>query len=159
MRIGDHTPFTELRRTGLPIGEENDRAEQLFPIFVEQSRLHLWRPGNPIADGRRLLVGVATWSLYDLSLLEVLDLVVKDGWSGVDRIDVFDLDRVERDDFDNYIPGLGKVAGTPVAGLWADGILDGEGFGWRAIKLMSGLFGVPLEWNGGEWRWDVEQDC
>ena len=130
--------FTELRRTGLPIGEENDRAERLFPVLIEQSRLHLWRPGNPIAAGRRLLVGVATWSLYDLSLLEVLDLVVNKGCSGVDRIDVFDLDRVERGDFEDYIPGLGKVVGTPVAALWKDGILGDKGFGWRAIKLISG---------------------
>jgi hypothetical protein len=23
-------------------------------------------------------------------------------------------------------------------------------FGWRAIKLMSGLLGLPLEWKGAE---------
>ncbi len=142
--------FTELRRTGLTIGEENDQAEQLFPILIEQSHLHLWRPGNPIAAGRRLLVGVANWSLYDLSLLEVLDLVVKEGRSGVDRIDVFDLDQMERGDFEDYIPELGKVVVTPVAALWKDGILDDKGCGWRAIRLISGVLGVPLEWKGAE---------
>jgi hypothetical protein len=49
--------FTELRHTGLPIREENDRAEQLLPILIEQNHVHLWRPGNPIASGRRFLVG------------------------------------------------------------------------------------------------------
>ena len=142
--------FTELRRTGLTIGEENDQAERLFPVLIEQSHLHLWRPGNPIAAGRRLLVGVANWSLYDLSLLEVLDLVVKEGRSGVDRIDVFDLDRMERGDFEDYIPELGKVVVTPVAALWKDGILDDRGVGWRAMRLISGLLGVPLEWKGAE---------
>ncbi len=83
------------------------------------------------------MVGVANWSLYDLSLLEVLDLVVKEGRSAVDRIDVFDLDRMERCDFEDYIPELGKVVVTPVAALWKDGILDGKAFGWRAMRLMS----------------------
>ncbi len=142
--------FTELRRTGLPIGEENDRAEQLFPVLIQQSRLHLWRPGDPIAASRRLLVGVATWSLYDLSLLELLDLVLNRGCSAVDRIDVFNSDRVERGDFEEYIPGLGKVVGTPVAALWQDGIIGDKGFGWRAIRLISRLPGVPLEWKGAE---------
>jgi hypothetical protein len=68
----------------------------------------------------------------------------------VDRIDVFDLDRVERGDFEDYIPGLGTVVGTPVAGFWKDGILGDKGFGWRAIKLISGFLGVPLEWKGAE---------
>jgi hypothetical protein len=153
--VRDLMRFTELRRTGLPIGEENDRAERLFPVLIEQSRLHLWRPGDPIAEGRRLLVGVATWSLYDLSLLEVLDLAVKDGRSGVDRIGVFDVDRVERGDFEDYIPGLGKMVVTPVAAIWEGGILVDKRFGWWAIRLISGLLGVSLEWNGAEWRWDV----
>jgi hypothetical protein len=142
--------FTELRRTGLPISEENDRAEQLFLILVQKSHLQLWRPGNPIAAGRRLLVGVVNWSLYDLSLLEFLDGFVKERCAGVDRIDVFNLDRMERGDFEEYIPGLGKVVGTPVAAFWEDGALVNRGFGWRAIRLISGLLGMSLEWKGAE---------
>lgn len=147
--------FTELRQTGLPIHKENDRAERLFPELVERSHLHLWRPGDSIAGGRRLLVGVATWSLYDLSLLELLDRVVKEGCPGMDRIDVFNLDRVELGVLERYIAHLGKVVGTPVAGLWEDGILGETGFGWRAITLISGLLGVKLEWKGAEWYAEV----
>jgi hypothetical protein len=147
--------FTEPRRTGLPVSEENDRAEQLFPVLIQQSHLHLWNPGDLIFGGRRLLVGVATWSLYDLSLLDVLEQAVIEGWCCLDRIDIFKLDRVERGDFERYLPGLGKVLGTPVAGHWEDGVLCDNGFGWQAFRLTSGLLGVPLEWNGAEWRWEV----
>ena len=44
--------FTRLRRTGLAMGEENDRARQLFRVLIEQSHLHVWtgiwtvRPGT-----------------------------------------------------------------------------------------------------------------
>jgi hypothetical protein len=147
--------FTELRQTGLPTSEENERAKALFPRLVQQSRLHLWSPGDPIDRGRRLLVGVATWSLYDLSLLDVLDQVLAEGCSGLDRIDLFDLDEVEQRDFDKYVPGLGKVVGTPVAGHWENAILGDRAFGWQAIQLTSRLVGVSLTWNGAEWRWEV----
>ena len=142
--------FTELRRTGLPLGEEHRRAEQLFPILIERSHLRRWRPGNSIVAGRRLLGGVATWSLNDLSLLELLDDSVKAGCSGVDRIDVFNLDQVERGNFEGYIPELGKLVGTPVGAVWKDGIVGDKGFGWRATNLVSGLLGVRLEWKGAE---------
>jgi hypothetical protein len=147
--------FTELRRTGLSISEENDQAEQLFPVLIQQSHLQSWNPGDPIHGGRRLLVGVATWSLYDLSLLDVLDQVIAEGCSGLDRIDVFDMDQTKQGAFEHYVPGLGKVVRTPVAGLWEDGILGDKGFGWRAIRLISGLLGVSLTWNGVDWKWEV----
>ena len=149
--------FTELRRTGLPISEENERAKTLFPSLIQQSRLNIWSPGDPIYGDGRLLVGVATWSLYDLSLLDVLDQAVIEGWSCLDRIDLFDLDRVEQRDLHRYIPGLGKVVGTPVAGYWEDGILDVKGFGRQAIGLTSGLLGVSLTWNAAESRWDFQR--
>ena len=149
--------FTKLRRTGLPSSEENERAKTLFYILIQQSRLHIWSPGDPIDRGRRLLVGVATWSISDLSLLDVLDQVLTEGCSGLDRIDVFDLDRVEERDFEKYVPGLRKVVGTPVAGYWENGILDVKGFGWQAIRLTSGLVGVSLTWNEAEWRWEARR--
>ncbi len=147
--------FTGLRRTGLPIAEENDRAGRLFPLHVERSRLHLWRPGEPIAGGRRLLIGVATWSLHDLSLLDILDDAMARVGAVVDRIDVFDLDRLEQGDFEDYIPDLGRVVGTPLAGYWEDRIVGEKGFGWRAMAIILDLFDFTLKWNGPGSRFDV----
>jgi len=79
----------------------------------------------------------------------------KEGCFGVDWIDVFNLDQVERGRLESYIPDLGNVIGTPVAGLWKDGILGETGFGWRAITLISGLLGMKLEWYGAEWYAEV----
>ncbi len=103
------------------------------------------------------MVGVATWSLYDLSLLDALDQFVTEEYCRVDRIDVFNLDRLERGDFEQYLPGLGKVLGTPVAGHWENGILGDKGFGWQAIRLVSDLIRVSLGWNGAESRWLVSR--
>jgi hypothetical protein len=77
--------FTSLRRTGLPIAEENDTAVRLFPQIVRNSRLTLWKPGDAVVAGRRLLVGVANWSLYDLSLLDVISDAIREGHSPLDR--------------------------------------------------------------------------
>jgi hypothetical protein len=65
----------------------------------------------------------------------VLDRAVSEGYSGVDWIDVLDLDRVERDHLDRDIPDRGEVAGTPVAGFRIDGILGERGFGWKAVTF------------------------
>ncbi len=80
---------------------------------------------------------------------------LQEGCFGVDRIDVFNLDKVVQDSLESYIPDLGNVIGTPEAGLWKDGILDEKGFGWRAITLISGWLGMKLEWNGAEWYAEV----
>jgi hypothetical protein len=149
--------FAELRQTGLPIGEENDRADRLFPLLIGQSHLHIWRPGDSISCGRRLLVGIVKWSLYDLSLLDVLEQSLSKQQSRLGQIDVFDLDQVGQSDLDSYIQNMGRVVVTPVAGIWKDGVLYETGFGWRVPPLISGLLDVKLEWNHSEWRWDVQR--
>jgi hypothetical protein len=143
--------FTGLRRTDLTVAEENDRAERLFPILVGESRLHLWNPGDSVAPGRRLLVGAVTWSIYDLSLLDVLDDALAMGGGAVSRVDVFDLDRAGRDALEVDIPGLGNIATPPVAGLWEDGVLREKGWGWGAISLISAVFGIRLAWKDSGW--------
>src|SRR5215471_5072327 len=61
-----------------------------FPNRVAQSRLHLWRPTDPIvARGTRLFVGIATWSGFDLRLLDILDQALQEGTILDDHIDVF----------------------------------------------------------------------
>jgi hypothetical protein len=68
---------------------------------------------------------------------------------------VFESDRVERGNFERYLPGLGKVVATPIAGHWTDGILGDRGFGSRALRLVADFLDVSLQWNAAEWRFDV----
>lgn len=71
------------------------------------------------------------------------------------RVDIFDLDEaVTVGCVDDYIPGLRKVASTPVAGLWENSVLVKHASGWQANALVADLFGLTLAWNksGGMWN-------
>ena len=60
-------------KAGTTVEEAQLAARTAFPECVESSEIHLWRPGQRIAAiGRRILIGVATYSVYDLKLLDVL---------------------------------------------------------------------------------------
>src|ERR1700730_9282171 len=48
-------------------------ADAEFRNLIARSPFRVWQPGDPIsADGVRLLLGVATWSGYDMRLLDVI---------------------------------------------------------------------------------------
>ena len=81
----------------------------------------VWTPGESFpTTGARVLVGIATWSLYDLDLLDALD----SRSFGDDTVHVFDMDSCKTmSDFENYIPGIGNVFQPPVVGYWQDGRL------------------------------------
>lgn len=118
-----------------------DRRRELFPGFVERSpRLHLWSPGNPIVDaGPRLLIGVATWSGYDLN---TLDLIEELPASPV-HVDVFDLDECRSPEaVGKYIPGMALETSTPVVGLWIDGVLKESASGTDGRQLIARVCGI-----------------
>src|SRR4051812_38315743 len=99
-----------------------DRRSELLPALVERSRkLHIWEPGQPTSThGPRLLIGVATWSGYDLNLLDL----VEEAFHAPVRIDVFDTDKCRSmDDLNAYIPGFEIGHQPPYVGLWQDGTL------------------------------------
>jgi hypothetical protein len=121
-----------------------DRRPDLFPGFVERSpRLHLWSPGDPIADtGPRLLIGVATWSGYDLNLLDVIE----EAPAGPVHVDVFDVDSIHSaEDLFRFVPGLAVATTTPFVGLWQDGKLQQAASGKAARDLVVRVLHLPAE--------------
>ena len=74
-------------------------------------------PGDPVPGvGRFLLIGVATWSGYDMKLLDAL----RADAGGPDVIGVFDTAECQSDDdFEPRVPGIGT--GVPDARRWAVG--------------------------------------
>jgi hypothetical protein len=54
-----------------------------------------------------------------------------------ERIEVFDTDDI-RDQklLDQYVPGIGKVVGLPVVGIWENGILIQKASGALALNLL-----------------------
>jgi hypothetical protein len=123
-------------RAPWPPDEQAD-AERRFPDTVARSHLRLWSPGQAIpARGKRLLVGVATYSPSDLRLLGQIDEAVSRGTVPV-QVEVFSTRLCPaHEDLDRYIPGIGKVFQTPVVGLWEDGVLRDRAWGKAGRDLI-----------------------
>lgn len=118
-------------------------VDDWFAVSVLRSPLHLWRPGEPVEQrGVRLLLGVATWSGYDMRLLDVVEEALVRDSSTAPTVDVFNTQDCQRPGaFRRYIPGLRKVFQMPVAGIWREGALDWSGQGYEAREQVARMFG------------------
>jgi hypothetical protein len=103
--------------------------------------LRHWKPGQPIGDRpKRLLIGVATYSYHDLRLLNLVDEALTRSENSALQVDVFDTgDCQSHEDFEKYIPGIGKVYQTPVAGLWENWVLRAKAWGKPARDLVAAV--------------------
>jgi hypothetical protein len=111
---------------------------------VQQSAL-TWFPDAPefCGVGRRLVLGVVLWSIYDLRLLAAVGDVVARGVCSDLQIAVFDADEVlSFQEFQQMFPGIGEVFHMPVAGYWEDGQLKEAASGYAARELIGRLLGV-----------------
>ena len=89
------------------------------------------------ADGERVLVGIATWSVYDLQLLDQLHATLAGG-NRLTIIDIFDVDACNSfDDFERYVPDIGRVLRTPVVGVWRNGAKISSAWGAAGRKLLA----------------------
>lgn len=120
-------------------------ADQQFPAVVAASPFHLWRPDDPIIfkDNVRTLIGVATWSGYDMRLLDVIAEAVHRKPVDPPVVDVFNTaDCQHTEDFARYLPGLDEVSQTPVVGFfWQEEQFSTLYQGHAARKTMAQLFG------------------
>src|SRR5262245_8726277 len=82
-------------------------ADRRFPDVVQASPLRLWRPGDPIPRKEmRLLLGVATWSGYDMRLLDIISEAMRRDPVDGPIVELFNAaDCKAPDDFQKYIPG------------------------------------------------------
>ena len=89
-----------------------------------------------VSDRDRILIGVASWSRYDLELLDRLHAHVRDCVHPA--IDVFDVDECHNfEDFERYVPGIGRVFSTPVVGVWRNGVLVSSAWGFKGRQLLA----------------------
>jgi hypothetical protein len=96
---------------------------------AEAAGLKRWRKGQSIATiGRRLLIGLASYSGYDLELAQDIANMVPSDKQGM-TVEFFNiLDVQDPADFDNYIPAMQsptpvRFVSTPAVGLWENGVL------------------------------------
>jgi hypothetical protein len=119
--------------------QQRDAKEQLAAL-LQESRFHPWQPGEPIINrGRRILLGVASYSVADLALLDTLNEALEQGSIGP-RLDVFNvLECRSIHDFEKYVPGLGKPFQTPVVGYWEEGLLKEKAWGKAGRDLLANV--------------------
>jgi hypothetical protein len=117
--------------------------DRLFPATVAESRLHLWNPGDPVAHlGTRILIGVATWSGYDMRLLDVIDEALEKTNGNTPLVEVFNAGSLtSQEAFQDYIPGIGEVVQVPVVGIWHDGRIVERASGYAARDLVARMSG------------------
>jgi hypothetical protein len=124
--------------------QQRDAGVKLAELFRE-SWLHPWKPGDPIENRvPRILLGVASYSVADLALLDMVDEAHGHA-SAWPRIDVFDVVECRSmEDFEKYVPGIGKVFQTPVVGLWEEGVLKEKAWGKAGRDLLSKVLNLTL---------------
>jgi len=125
------------------LGLSQKNLDARFPSVVSTSPFRLWSPGNPIpAKGKRLLIGVATWSAYDMKLLDAVSQALQRPVLDL-TVEVFNVaDCSSPEAFDQYVPGIGRVFQTPVVGLWSDGNLVDKATGRAGRELVAGVSGL-----------------
>jgi hypothetical protein len=125
-------------------GEQQAAVEREFPAVVAGSPLLWCSPGSPPpSKGKRLVIGAGTYSAEDMKLLDLVR--ARAAQSSEPRVEVFStLACKSHEDFDKYVPGIGRVYQTPVAGLWVDGVLQEAATGAKARALIARACGFDL---------------
>lgn len=116
-----------------------DRRRELFPGFVERSPKLRLRTGQAIpASGAWLLIGVVTWSGYDMNLLDLIEEAPDNGV----RVEVFDVDSVTtQEELSRLVPGI-PLLQTPFVGYWLDGKMVESASGFAARELVGRVCGL-----------------
>ena len=151
------TRFQELLKPDLDAtpGEDQRRASLLLPDIVGESHLLCWTIGSAMpASGTLILVLVATYSHYDLAMLDILDEEVSRRPPGdLSRsvtVHVADLQRYETaGQLAKDIPVIdGAILQTPVTAVWEDGAWRRSASGKPARDLVASTLGLsPDEFN------------
>lgn len=123
--------------------ETQRRASQLLPERVKASPFDWWpTDAIPNGTGDHLLVGVAVWSVYDLTMLDLLEAAVRNGQGAGVPVGVFNVDQLAAADFERLMPAIGFVHHSPVVGHWVGGQLIEKACGFHGRELVARLFGL-----------------
>ena len=120
-------------------GEQQKWLRQEIPKRLLASGARLARKGPGAPD--RVVVGIAEYSREDLQLLD--SVCAAASAQGV-LLEVFILTecRSQRE-IEEYVPGVGPVFQSPVAGVWTAGSLRESGSGYVARALLRTALRLP----------------
>jgi hypothetical protein len=129
-----------------PASFDFDHPNQLFPQVVAESPFHLATPRDPIPqNGIRILLGVVTWSGYDMALLDRVESAIQERNGTPLQFDVFNGGLVKTmAEFRAYVPDLADFIQMPVLGIWRNGKLTETATGHKACDLLGQMFGFKM---------------
>jgi hypothetical protein len=143
------TRFRELLKPDLrttPKGDQ-ERASKGLANAVAQSNLRRWQGRRALpAQGKCLLLAVAPYSQYDLTLLDLIDATL-----GADRAAALPVYVVNLLDYDNAeevgadFPGIAQVQQTPLASFWEAGSPMKTAWGKQARDMVAEALGIPAD--------------
>lgn len=136
------------------------KIDDLFPAVVAKSPFRLWAPGDAIAaQGKRLLIGVATWSGLDMQFLDFLARRLQEVPGGL-IVEVFNVASCpSQDALERYIPGIGMVFQTPVVGFWSDGKLVDKRSGKPGRELVARAAQIDLPGSSTKFTGELQEFC
>jgi hypothetical protein len=119
------------------------KASEQLAERVRRSAL-TWFPDRAETNGagRRLVIGVAVWSNYDLRLLDLVNEAVRAGKQLDLHVAVFNIDELSSPaELQRIFPGIGEVFQTPAVGYWEAGQLKETASGFAGRQLVARLLG------------------
>jgi hypothetical protein len=142
------TSFRDLLKVdpALTPGEEQRRASQGLVHAVARSHLRWWKGSEIVShQGQFLLLAVAPFSQYDMTLLDRLDegLVTHQPPVSVYVANLQDYASVEQLSVD--FPGIGQAQPTPIAALCEHGSPKMVVWGKKARDLAAQVLGMAPE--------------
>jgi hypothetical protein len=123
-------------------GVLQSQARQRFASLVSGSRFDRRSKADPIADGRLIILGTASYSRKDLSLLDEIDNA-HSRWQQAWTIAVFDVTECKSPaDMQAYLPQDSVPPQSPMLQVWESGILRQSAHGLQAVREALCKFGI-----------------
>lgn len=113
-------------------------AQVALPNIVAGTKLSLWKPSGLVPiRGRCVLIAFATWSTYDLRILDSLSEILQSSDATDDRVSIVDLDTLTPEQIGQCFSFPDKPQQEPFVSVWEDGRQIEANWGWRAKELLT----------------------
>jgi hypothetical protein len=124
-------------------GDTQRRARDAFPRKLAASRFGLCSPSEIATAESAIVIGIATWSQYDLHLLDYLDSVLEET-AGETLFIVIDVDAFPLDELHQHLPHDPRPLGTPLVAYWEAGRFVESACGYAGRQLIYRELGLNV---------------
>lgn len=126
--------FEEARQRvdGSPVDQQN-YVRSVLPERVRSAGFKISDMRSSAQErGRRVLIGVSYFSMYDMQLLDAIRNSAKK-----DTVEIFMVGECQsQSQIEAFIPGITPVFQSPVVGIWDSETLIAKAWGWQGRQLL-----------------------